>query len=510
MKGLRLGTKKGIRIMRFYNLTQIKQTVTNTINDRSADIDSLDDKTLSRMFADVFKDILRYNPQSKCWYCYNGKVWRADAGSLAARKLAKLFVDELIAQSDKFSLCDKEAEKLIQLTSLSKRNTIIHDAECELPVEKERFDLHKALFNCQNGTLDLNSLELLEHNSNHMLSKISNVIYDTNAKCERWEQFVDEIMDSDKEKIDYLQRILGYCLTGDLSDEKFYIFYGATSRNGKSTLLEAVSNVLGGNSGYSAHIATSSFSGRKNIKAASPSSDIARLAGVRMAISSELPYNMLLDAGLLKAMTGGDKITVRHLYSSEFEFTAQFKLFMNTNHLPQITDNSVFASKRVNVIEFNHHFTEEEQDKHLKTEFQKPENMSGILNWLIEGWQKVLTGKDKNGNDVGKGMTPPQSVIDATARFREDCDKVGCFIDDCLEVSDSNIKFKDLYEAYQQWTHKNGYACEQKSQFKVYLDERNMLSRTGLIDGKTVRNVIKGYALNNETPQKDAPDKAAA
>lgn len=496
--------------MKFYNFDKIKEAATKTISDISTNIDSLDDKTLSRMFADVFKDVLRYNPQSKCWYCYNGKVWQADAGSLAARKLAKLFVDELTAQSDNFSLCDKEAEKLMQLTSLSKRNTIIHDAECELPIGKEDFDKPTLAFNCQNGTLHLTELKLYPHDPNMMISKISNVTYDPNARCERWERFVDEIMDGDKEKVDYLQRILGYCLTGDLREEKFYIFYGATSRNGKSTLLEAVSNVLGGNAGYSAHVATSSFSGASSRKAANASSDIARLAGVRMAITSELPYNMLLDAGLLKAMTGRDKITVRHLYASEFEFTAQFKLFMNTNHLPQITDSSVFESKRVNVIEFNHHFTEQEQDKNLKAEFQKSENMSGILNWLIEGCRKVFAGKDNNGNDVNKGMIPPQAVIDATDRFREDCDKVGCFIDDCLENSESNIKFKDLYEAYQQWTHNNGYACEQKSQFKVYLNERNMLSRTGTIDGKTERNVIKGYSIKCDTPQKDAFDTTAA
>lgn len=496
--------------MKFYNFNQIKATATKAISEMSANIDSLDDKTLSRMFAETFKYVLCYNPQNKCWYYYNGMVWQADARDLAVRKLAKLFSDELIAQSDNFSLCDKEAEKLIQLNSSSKRNTIIHDSECELPMYKEYFDVHTELFNCQNGTLNLNSLTLKEHHPKDLLTKISNVTYDPNARCERWEKFVDEIMDGDKDKVDYLQRILGYCLTGDLREEKFYIFYGATSRNGKSTLLETVSNVLGGNAGYSAHVATESFSGANIRKAANASSDIARLAGVRMAITSELPYNMLLNAGLLKAMTGRDKITVRNLYASEFEFTAQFKLFMNTNHLPHITDSSVFESKRVNVIEFNHHFTEQEQDKNLKSLFQQPENMSGILNWLLEGWKKVFKGENRNGNKVPYGMTPPQSVIDATDCFREDCDKVGCFIEDCLERSESNIKFKDLYEAYQQWTRGNGYACEQKSQFKVYLNERNILSRTGTVNGKTERNVIKGYAIRSDEPQKDAPETAAA
>lgn len=501
--------EKGATAMQLFNYDNIKSIVENSISGRKINPDDLNDKGFSRMFADIFSDVLRYNPQNKCWYYYNGKVWQVDARDLAVRKFAKMFSDELTVQSDNFSLCDREVEKLLQLNSSSKRNTIIHDAECELPIDKESFDLPVFLFNCQNGTLDLSTCILKDHNPKDLLTKISNVTYNSDAKCERWERFINEIMDGDKDKVDYLQRILGYCLTGDLREEQFYIFYGATSRNGKSTLLETVSNVLGGDSGYSAHIATSSFSGTKGRSAASPSSDIARLAGARMAITSELPYGMLLDAGLLKKMTGNDKITVRNLYATEFEFTAQFKLFMNTNHLPQITDNSVFESKRVNVIEFNHHFTEQKQDKNLKFLFQKPENMSGILNWLLEGWQKVCSGKDSKGNKVPCGMSPPQSVIDATSRFREDCDKVSCFIEDCLEHSDSNIKFKDLYEAYQRWTLGNGYACEQKSQFKVYLNEKNMLSRTGLIDGKTARNVIKGYAIRNGKPKNDIFETAA-
>lgn len=484
--------------MQLYNYDEIIETVRNSVMSIGISEDELNDKGLSRMFAKIFGSVLRYSPKKKRWLYYDGKVWREDEANSTAKSFAKLFSDELMSYCENMSLDDDATKKISQLDSMSKRNTIIHDAECEMTIDVESFNRNIMLFNCQNGTLDLTKCTLIPHNSEHMLSKISRATYDNTAKCERWKLFIDEIMEGDKEKADYLQRILGYCLTGDTREEKFYILYGATSRNGKSTLIETISYILGGEKGYSASVNPASLSSARDKNTAKAHGDIARLAGARMAVTSELPANMTLDTGLLKAMTGGDSLTVRHLYSSEFEFISQFKLFMNTNHLPTITDGSVFDSGRANVIEFNRHFTEQEQDKTLKRKFKKAENMSGILNWLIEGWRKVCIGEDADGNKVEKGMLPPQSVVDATKRFREDCDKVWCFLSECLESTGGNIKLKDVYEAYQKWTQDNGFGCEGKVLFKVFLEERHVLSKTGTVEGKTERNVIKGYTIRSE------------
>ena len=262
---------------------------------------------------------------------YDGKVWKEDTDEMRAKYLAKIFTDVLIEYCERRDYSSNIMNKVYSLNSMSKRNTIINDAKCENPVNAEDFNKNIYLINLQNGTFDLRTFKINKHNPNDLISKICNVNYDPKVKSERWEKFINEIMEFNHEKVDYLQRILGYSLSGDVKEEELYIFYGPTSRNGKSTLLETLSYLLGEASGYSVTIDPSTFSGKKVKNSSSPSSDIARLAGSRLAITSELPQNMLINTELIKSLTGRDKITARMLYGKEFEFVPQFKLYINTN-----------------------------------------------------------------------------------------------------------------------------------------------------------------------------------
>lgn len=475
------------------DLTTIKSNIRQAIKEIGLDLDVLNDKGFGRMYARAFKDVLRYNITEKSWYYYNGKVWKEDKEDITAKNLAKLFSDEILVYGEELNLSEGVTKKINGLTSMAKRNTMVNDAKCECTVKTEEFDTDIYLLNLQNGTMDLRTFELKPHNAEDMLSKICNVSYEPNTRCARWEQFIEEIMEGDKEKADFLQRALGNCLTGDTREEELYILYGATSRNGKSTLLETVSHLLGGSDGYSVNVATTTFSGKRERSATSQSGDIARLAGARMAVTSELPQNMLVNAEMLKELTGQDKITARMMYKSEIEFMPQFKLFINTNYLPRITDDKLFESDRVNVIEFNKHFTEEERDKTLKTTLKEEQNLIGILNWLLTGLKKVWEN----------GMTPPLVIKEATARFREDCDKIGCFLKDSLEYTGKNMTMKDLYDVYKQWTSDNGYGCEGKYNFKSALESKNMLQKSGTVNGNTYSNVIIGYTLKAEYQSKN-------
>lgn len=480
---------ENVNIKDIGDLTVLKTNIKRVIKEFGLKSDGLNDINLGRMFATTFKDILRYNTTSKSWYYYNGKVWCPDIEDMTAKSLAKLFVDEMLTYCDEeLELSDEAYKKIKSLTSMSKRNTIINDARCEYTVKKEDFDTDIYLLNLQNGTMDLRTFEFRPHNADDMLSKICNANYEPNAKCELWENSVNEIMENDKDKIDYLQRVLGYCLTGDVRQEEFYIFYGKSSRNGKSTITETISHLLGGNDGYAINVAEGTLSGKRERSSTSPNGDIARLAGARLAVTNELPENMLFNSEMIKTLTGRDKITARQIYEKEIEFIPQFKLIINTNHLPNITDDIVFESNRVHVIEFNKHFTDKEQNKMLKSILQEEENSKGILNWLLEGLKKY------NDNDI----TPPQIVIDATVQFRKDCDKIGCFISECLENSGKNMTMKDLYDAYKKWATDNGFAYEGKRKFKAVLEKKNILQKTGTINGNTYSNVIVGYTLKSE------------
>ena len=132
---------------------------------------------------------------------------------------------------------------------------------------------------------------------------------------------------------------------------------------------------------------------------------------------------MVLSASLVKTLTGRDTINARFLNENSFEFVPQFKLFINTNHLPKVTDPTVFDSGRVKVVPFNRHFSEEEQDKTLKRRLRQTENLSGILNWCLDGLRLLQE----------TGLDAPRTVREATAQYRRDSDKIARFVDEMME-----------------------------------------------------------------------------
>ena len=198
------------------------------------------------------------------------------------------------------------------------------------------FDRDIYLFNCQNGTLDLRTMEFREHRPEEFLTKVSPVVYDPEAVCPRWLSFMDEVMQGDTSRSRYLQKALGYSLSGDTRMECMFILYGATSRNGKGTTMESVLRILGE---YGKNADPSLLSTKFGVQSSGgPSEEIARLAGSRFVNISEPEKKITLDAALTKRLTGNDTITARYLHENSFEFRPNFKVFINTNHLPNITD----------------------------------------------------------------------------------------------------------------------------------------------------------------------------
>ena len=187
-----------------------------------------------------------------------------------------------------------------------------------------------------------------------------------------------------------------------------------------------------------------------------PSEDIARLNGTRMASVGEIPQGAKLDAARMKSLTGGDSVNARFLGENSFDFTPQFKLVLHTNHLPQCSDLSVFDSERALVLPFSRHFEPHEQDRTLKSEFSKPDNLSGVLNWMIAGLMEYKR----------IGLSPPAPVIGATREYRKDSDKIARFIEDVLEVStDGEERTAYVYDVYKDWCRENGQYPESSKNF---------------------------------------------
>ena len=416
-----------------------------------------DEIGIGNAFADYFKPIARFNGDRNVWYVYDGKVWQPDENALAVAELAKYLADELytfaltIRDEDTRNRYIKRVQKLQQRKH---RKTMVEDAKSVYPIRMSAFDSNEYLFNLENGTLDLHTLEFHEHDPKDFITKISHINYDPEATCPRWNQFIDEVMVGRKNVARYLQKAIGYALSGDTSLECLFIMFGPTTRNGKTTTIETILRVMGeyGRSAKPDMLATNYFRGQSN----GSSDDVARLAGARFVGISEMEQKLTINASLTKQLTGNGSITARFLYEGYFEFHLQAKIFIDTNHLPNVTDRTLFESGRLKIIPFTRHFEDHEQDKTLKTTLMQPENLSGILNWCIEGYKLFKA----------EGLNEPDEVKAATEEYRVDSDRIAQFMQQCLKKEKSSeIKASNVYSRYKEWCCDNGFKYESSQNF---------------------------------------------
>ena len=475
------------------------QTVNKTLRRNEAVLERLSelnpsnyhysDRGTSELFADVLRSELRYNTTAKEWYYYDGKVWKRDSGAMEVHAKAKQFFDALMIYA--VSVGDEPAQKLFReyygkFGSKNKRDVLIKDAADCCYISSEELDRNPNLFNCQNGTFELDTMKFRPHSYEDYITKISNVVYDEKAYSEDWNRFINEVMPHDKEKVKYFQKALGYSLSGSCSLETCFILYGASTRNGKSTAVGTVSHMLGGADGYARTAQPEVLAVRKNKDSRNASEDIARLAGCRFLNVSEPPQSMTFDAALLKTLTGRDIITARFLFQGSFEFIPQFTLFINTNYLPKVLDETLFTSGRINVIEFSRHFTPEEQDVALKDKLRTQKNISGLFNWCIEGLKMFRS----------EGLRPPVSVSISTRQYAQQSDKIGNFIDECLEENQGGgCTAKEAYDVYKKWCTDCGYYAEGKQKFMELMRGKNLLRHKEKINGIWETNVIVNYCI---------------
>lgn len=445
---------------------------------------SLDDKGISRLFASTVKDLYRYNVDAKCWMFYNGKYWEADKEATKVSVTLKFFTDALsqyssmnnIEQNHYNEALNKSVKKL---GGKNKRDLILKDAISELPISNANLDSSKNLINLANGTFDLDTYTLQPHCSNDLISMVANVEFNQNALTEPFTKFLNEIFENNTDKINYLQRVLGYSLTSSTKEDTMFILYGESTRNGKTTLIETLLKMLGD---YGKQATPETFAVKKFVDSRAASGDLARLRCARIVNSSELPKEMVLDSAKLKTLTGGDTITVRNLYTNEFEYKPEFKIFLTTNHLPQITDDTIWQSHRVNVISFNRHFSQEEQDKNLKAKLCQKDVLSGIFNWCIEGLKAYRA----------EGLNPPTYVLSDNEKYQNGCDYINLFLSECFEKTDNSTKLSDVYQVYLKWNRKYNYVPEGKAKLNEKLQQRRL---TGTIKG--IRNMLIGYEIKD-------------
>ena len=447
---------------------------------------SLDDMGAGYLLADWAKPFARYCADANTWFVYRSGVWKKDPGGVAIASKAKVLSAAVASYAA--SITDDQRRKAWlgfagRWCSYNSRRTYIRDAASVWPVQRSEFDRYPWLFNVMNGTLDLHNGEFRSHDPADMLTRQGSVVYDPDARCERWESFVQEIFPNDPDTLDFMQRWLGYSLAGDLSEEKMVMLHGESTRNGKSTLCECISAVMGD---YATSINPDSLGEQRRSDGTGPSEDIARLNGIRFAVMPEPKNTLRLDAGRIKQLTGGDTVNARFLGENSFTFKSVAHITANANSLPEVNDMTVFWSGRVLVVPFTRHFEEWEQDPHLKAKMSTEEAKSGILNWMLEGLRKYR-------QDRLKTSAAMQTALD---EYRYESDKLSRFIGDCLPVSEDpglKIRTEDVYANYQAWCRENGNFAEAKNRFLAGLRNRGVqMDRQRPTGGGNMTTVIIG------------------
>lgn len=450
------------------------------------------------LFSDVYRDKHRYNVSAKDWFQYRAGIWQLDPEGMSAKADLKLLGEALCQYAAGLDLGEVEKETYMahacKWLKSSFRITLMNDAKDLNYFSREELDKDIYILNCVNGVLSLKdgNPKFSQHKPEYLLSKVTGTIYDEKADCPRWKRFLSEVTEEDEGKQIYLQKIAGLSLVGDVPEHKFFIIYGSTTRNGKSTFTETLLNVLGS---YGATVNPETLAIQKT-DSRRASGDLARLAGIRLAVCSEAPRRMPLDSALIKKMTGGEKMLARNLNEREFEFQPQFSLLMNTNYLPSTTDSTVFASGRISVCEFPRHFSEGEQDKHLKERLLS--ESAGILNWMIEGYQRYLR----------EGIEPPETIKAETDQYQEESDRIAVFLSECLEADtdpETYITVKEAYPLYDEWCKESGYPALGKQKFTDELRTKRLYKEKLYLPSRKeqVQRVIHGYCKPAGEPEEN-------
>ena len=385
---------------------------------------------------------LRYCHLWRKWLVWDGRRWRSDdSGEIyrRAKETVGAIYREAAAAGDDAERKDIAKHALrSEAESRIKAMVALTESEPGISVRPDDLDRDPWLMTVGNGTLNLQTGKLQAHDRTDLMTKLAPVAYDELASCPAWLAFLDRVLESKSDLIDFVQRAIGYSLTGRTVERVAFILHGV-GRNGKSTLLETVSDVVGD---YGIRTPTETLLAKRE---AGIGNDVAQLKGMRYVFASEADEGRRLDEAKVKDLTGGDTVSARFLYSEAFTFRPEFKLWLGTNHKPVVrgTDHAIWD--RLKLIPFEVRIPEHEQDKNLRDKLLT--EAPGILAWAVQGclsWQR-------------DGLGAPQAVEAATAAYRTEQDVFGTFLDDaCLLKPELTVTAKDLYSAYQRWCEESG------------------------------------------------------
>ena len=437
---------------------------------------NLTDLGNSERFVQNHGENVRYcYPWSK-WLVWTGVKWeRDDFGKV--HKLAKTTVRRIYHEAAAAEDEDRRkalAKHAARSEAADKIKAMLELAKSEVPAAPDELDADPWALNVANGTIDLRTGELHDHRREDLITKLAPVEYDPHAKAPTWEAFLERVLPSEALR-GFVQSAAGYSSTGNTSEQIMLINHGG-GNNGKSTFQEALGEALGD---YAMRAPTEMLMSKQS---GGVPNDVARLKGARFVAASETEQGRRLAESLVKDLTGQDTISARFMRAEWFDFKPTHKLWLSTNHKPEIrgTDNAIW--RRIRLVPWTVAIPPAERDRKLAEKLR--DELPGILAWVTRGcleWRR-------------EGLQAPEEVRKATAGYRSEMDVIGDFLADrCFRGERLQVDKDELYKAYQMWSENAGERTETKRKFGMLLKER------GIEDGRNserTKRIWRGIGLS--------------
>jgi putative DNA primase/helicase len=442
-------------------------TITNNVpsNGTTHDLDYIttDSGDADRLIREHGRDF-RYCEPLGGWLHWNGVRWQVDNAAIWERgeQIGKSLLHEAADASDR-----NDGDRLWShgryTLSVPGLRRMIEKAQRDsrVRVSAGLFDADPNLLNCLNGTLDIRTGKLHDHDRNDLITKLAPVSYDPDADDREWARFLERVV-PDGELCDFLRMSVGYSAIGNAAEHVMFILYGLGA-NGKSTFTETLKAVLGD---YAHRTNTNTLVNNGKVSNG-PTPDLANLRGRRFTYASESEEGQRLDEATIKSITGGGTINARHLYGKPFEFEPSHTLWLETNHKPRVKGTDPAIWRRLILVPFIVAIPKEQQDRWLPQKLRK--QASGVLNWIVSG------AMDWHGSQ--DGLVPPKAVTDATEDYRFDMDRIAQFIEDRCDVGpEYEVPIGRLYLCYQLYVERdnNTEKVEGKTTFGQRLEGKGL------------------------------------
>lgn len=376
------------------------------------------------------------------WHAWDGARFAPDETGEITRRVIDVAntLKEKAAAIDDDDLSKKKFLHAFELREAKQiRNAVsLACSDARVAFKVDALDVGRMLLNVKNGTIDLRTGELLPHHREDRITKLAPIAHDVAATCPTWLAFLGRIFAGDEALVAYVQRAIGYSLTGDVSEHALFLCYG-DGANGKSTFLNLLLAMLGDYAGPTPP-------GMLLVRVQSEhQTEIVDLRGRRVTTASEIKEGKSFDKERVKWLTGGDTLKGRKMHRDHVSFDPTHKFWIATNHKPEIQGVDAGIWRRMKLIPFTVTIPEAEQDKHLDAKLCA--EISGILNWAITGclaWKR-------------EGLRDPPAVKQATVEYRAEQDVVGRFVSEkCESDSEAITSGADLYQAFKWWASANG------------------------------------------------------